>query len=275
MAKNTINPQMILDSFKEFVLVHMANETNPDKLEVFHLFIDEINRQDDLLVAEIEAKRIKDEKSFDEHHNNFEVLKERGHIAYTTDYHFYLSEYSKGVVDSDYVFENLTSDDKSKILSSLFNNDFNEQMTALRYKYCYITAKHGHDGVDVDNNVYEAKSTNVTKYSKVAPKIGFAGPSKNVLRKLTEGRPLFILNVMESHKLICELLVECTDELLAKFQQQLESGRNQVEINYKDYAPHIKEIAFIRDGFEEYEPKLNKKLFELLVIKSEQKKATD
>jgi len=144
-------------------------------------------------------------------------------------------------------------------MSSLINKDINEQIVACRHNFWYITYKHGHDGIDEKNNVYEAKSVmyNPTKkYNDL--NFSFAFISTNTIRKFKEGRPDIILNMYDKHKLLIELKIEFSDEIIDKFEKSLQDGKEKLTFTFEDYKNSIKEISYVDPLF--FELNINTKL---------------
>ena len=206
----------------------------------------------------LKKKEIKD-KRFDMFHNDFGVLKERGWVEKPTRFHKILSDFTLDKLSPDEAFLSFDEGDRYKLMSSLINKDINEQIVACRHNFWYITYKHGHDGIDEKNNVYEAKSVmyNPTKkYNDL--NFSFAFISTNTIRKFKEGRPDIILNMYDKHKLLIELKIEFSDEIIDKFEKSLQDGKEKLTFTFEDYKNSIKEISYVDPLF--FELNINTKL---------------
>ena len=199
-------------------------------------------------------------EKFDVNHNNYTVLVERGHIASPTHYHMYLSDYSKEVLNPSEVFDKMDSTHKEQILNDVVKDkDINEQLVAYRHEFDYITHSKGHDGIRKDGSVFEVKNHRYTKPKKDARfslNLKFDRLSENTLRKLEEGRPEIILNSTDGHKLLIEMKVKFTDDLVDTYKQKLAGVKDKstsgTSIAFSDFKHAITDVSYICKDFNEY-----------------------
>ena len=254
MAK--VTPQSILDNLVSQISEEMSNyEDSSTEYITYQNVLVMIEAEQEIIDAEIERKKQKDLKAFDELHNSYQAILAGGHIGIPTDFHKFCSELSVGKISINLFFDYLSDDLKVMIVDGLFTSDFNEQIVAFRHGFHFITKKHGHDGIDEDNNVYEAKNKTYNSKSKIpiGPDIQFAGVSHNVHRKLKEGRPLIIANITDGHKLLFECTVETSDAMLRRYKMTADNKTAGITYKFREYKQFIKDITFIRDDFETYE----------------------
>lgn len=254
MAK--ITPQSILDTLVSQINDNMSNYED-DSIEyiTYQSVLVMIQAQQEELDTEKEKKRLRDEKTFDELHNSYQAILKDGHIGVPNEFHQFCSDLSTDKISITLFFDYLSDDLKVMIVDGLFTSDFNEQMVAHRYDFHYITKKHGHDGIDEDDNVYEAKNKAYSSTSKsaIGPDIQFSGVSHNIHKKLTEGRPLIIANITDGHKLLFECLIDTSDALLRRYKMTADNKTAGVTYRFSEYKDYIKDITFVREDFEAYD----------------------
>lgn len=254
MAKLT--PQSVLDSLVDQINDNMEG-LKDDSIEyiTFQQVLVMIQAQQELIDAEKLKKELKDQKAFDTLHNDYKAILAAGHIGIPNTFHQFCSELSTGQLSLDIFFDSLSEESKTMIVDGLFTSDFNEQMVAYRYDFHYITKKHGHDGIDTSNKVYEAKNKTYNPNSKtpIGPDIQFAGVSHNIHRKLSEGRPMIIANITDGHKLIFECLIETSDALLRRYKMTADNKTAGATYRFSEYKDYILDITFIREDLEDYD----------------------
>lgn len=254
MAK--VTPQMILDNLVAQISDEMNNyeDTSAEYITYQNVLV-MIEAEQEAVDAEIEKKKAKDLKAFDELHNSYKAILAAGHIGVPSDFHKFCSELSIGNISVNLFFDYLSDDLKVMIVDGLFTSDFNEQLVAYRFDFHFITKKHGHDGIDAKDNVYEAKNKTYNPKSKtpIGPDIQFAGVSHNVHRKLKEGRPLIIANITDGHKLLFECTIETSDAMLRRYKMTANNKTAGITYKFREYKHYIKDITFIREDFESYE----------------------
>ncbi len=253
MAKLT--PQIILDNLNDMIESAMSQlEPTTAEYQTYQAVQIMLETQQTLIDMAVKAKEDRDSKSFDILHNCYNTMLKRGHVGVPTDFHKFLSDLSIGLISVEDVFDNISEEDKTMIIDGLFTPDFNEQMVAYRYDFHYLTSKTGHDGIDIQNNVYEAKNKeyNPKSKKKIGPDIQFSGVSMNVHKKLKEGRPLIIANITYGHKLLFECLVDFTDEILLRYKKTAEQKTVGVTYVFSQYKDSIKEITHIAEDIESY-----------------------
>ena len=254
MAK--VTPQSILDNLVSQIseAMNQFEDTSTEYITYQNVLV-MIEAEQQSIDAAIETKRKKDLKSFDELHNSYQAILAGGHIGVPTDFHKFCSELSIGNISINLFFEYLSDDLKVMIVDGLFTSEFNEQIVAYRFNYHYITKKHGHDGIDKADNVYEAKNKTYSAVSKtpIGPDIQFSGVSHNVHRKLKEGRPLIIANITDGHKLLFECTIETSDAMLRRYKMTANNKTAGITYKFREYKSFIKDITFIRDDFESYD----------------------
>lgn len=254
MAK--VTPQSILDNLVAQISTNMNTHDNASiEYITYQNVLVMIEAEQASITAEIEKKTQKDLKSFDELHNSYQAILAAGHIGIPTDFHKFCSELSIGKISINLFFDYLSDDLKVVIVDGLFTSDFNEQMVAYRFDFHYITKKHGHDGIDATNKVYEAKNKTYNPKSKtpIGPDIQFAGVSHNVHRKLKEGRPLIIVNITDGYKLLFECTIETSDVMLRRYKMTADNKTAGITYKFREYMSFIKDVTYIRDDFESYE----------------------
>jgi hypothetical protein len=198
----------------------------------------------------INKKREIQNKRFDLFHSDFNVLKERGWVGKPTKFHKVLSDFTLEKLSPDEAFLSFDENDRYRLLSSLINKNMNEQIVAYRHNFWFITYNHGHDGIDEQNNVYEAKSVQYNPSKKSNDlNFSFAFISPNTLRKFKEGKPDIILNMYKNHKLLIELKIEFGEKIIKKYEQAIEDGKEKLTYTFEDYKDHIKEISYVDDEF--------------------------
>lgn len=216
------------------------------------------------IIEQIKAKELEKllalGEKFDEHHMNYGVLCDRGWVESPTDYHSHLSDFSLGEKEVDEVFELMDTDHKTRILVDVVKSkDMNEQLVAHRHGFDYITHTKGHDGINEDGNVFEVKNQiykRPKKEGRLSLNISFDRLSQNNLRKLNEGRPEIILNSLDGHKLLIEMKLDFTDELIEIYKKKLAGVKGKdtsgCTIAFADYKHAIKEVSYLCDDFESY-----------------------
>lgn len=254
MAK--VTPQSILDSLTDAVNEAMeqysVGSEGYDALNSVHGMIE---IQQTIIDMAVKAKEDRDDKAFDILHNCYDTMLERGYVGIPTTFHKFLSDLSVGLIGANDVFEYISEDEKLMILDGLFTPDFNEQMVAQRHDFHYLTSKTGHDGIDPEGKVYEAKNKeyNPKAGKKIGPDIQFSGVSMNVHRKLSEGRPLIIANITHGHKLLFECVVEFSDDILTRYKKTAEQNTKGITYVFSQYKKSIKDITHICEDIEDYE----------------------
>lgn len=264
MAKLT--PQSLLDS-----LVVQINDNMSEHIDTSAEYITYqkvlvmIQAEQELVDAELEKKRLKDLNAFDELHNSYQAILASGHIGIPNNFHKFCSELSMGNISLTMFFEYLSDDLKTMIVQGLFTSDFNEQIVAHRYNFHYITKKHGHDGIDINDKVYEAKNRTYSAISKkaIAPEVQFGGVSFNIHRKLKEGRPLIIANITDGYDLLFECLIEMSDPMLRRYKMTADNKTAGIIYLFTEFKEYIKDITFVRDNLESYDNMDKKFLKEL------------
>jgi len=232
-------------SLLDEILIELKQEISDDCFNKVYPIINKHIKEIETIV--LKKKEIKD-KRFDLFHNDFNVLKERGWIEKPNKFHRILSDFTLDKITPDEAFLLFDEADRYKLMSSLINKNMNEQIVAYRHNFWYITYNHGHDGIDEKNNVYEAKSVMYNpnkKYNDL--NFSFAFISTNTLRKFKEGRPDIILNMYYNHKLLVELKIEFTDEIIKKYEEAIDNGKEKLTFTFEDYKNSIKEISYVDD----------------------------
>lgn len=238
------------------------------KLLQVNCTVDAYNAYDDSIkvlnnkIVELEeqevAKLSKSDEKFDLFHNDFGTLLKRGHIGIPGDYQKYLSHFTTCEMNATDVFNNISEDHKSMILCDLTKDkNMIEQMVAYRHNFNFITHSKGHDGITEDNTVFEVKNHQFKKSDTTfSPSLKFDRLSPNNLRKLTEGRPTIILNVTDKHKLVLEMKLDFTDELIKTYEEKMNSIKYKdtsgCSITFADYSHAIRELSFICEDIENY-----------------------
>ena len=206
------------------------------------------------------AKLLALNEKFDTDHMNLSKLMSKGYVKAPTDYHRILSYFSTGVIHADSAFNMLDKEHKERILSDVVSNKaINEQLVAFRHKFNYIDFSKGHDGIDENGVVYEVKN-HMYKKSKDDDRfqlgITFDRLSENNLRKLDEGRPVIILNSTDGHKLLIEMRLKFTDQLIEVYRQKLAGVKDKntsgTKIGFNDFKHAIEEVTYICSDFESY-----------------------
>jgi hypothetical protein len=199
-------------------------------------------------------------EKFDENHMNYSVISQRGHVGAPTEYHKYLSMFSTQDLMAAEVFHAMDDDHKEQILVDVVKDKgMNEQLVAYRHGFEFITHTKGHDGINSRNEVFEVKNHAYSRPKndgRFTPCIKFDRLSTNNLRKLDEGRPTIILNSTDGHKLLIEMKLEFTDELVQVYKERLKgvTGKDTsgTSISFVDYKDAIRDVTFISDDFEDY-----------------------
>lgn len=238
----------------------LLNNTNSDEKKLaYQDSIDVLNTQI-TQIEKVETERLmKADEKFDIFHNNYDELLKRGHIGIPTDYHKYLSMFTTMEMTATDVFNSIPESHKEDILIDLTKDkNMIEQMVAYRHDFNFITHSKGHDGINQDGNVFEVKNHQYKKNKDTtfAPSLKFDRLSQNNLRKLKEGRPDIILNVTDKHKLLLEMKLNFTDELVKTYENKLKSiqykDTSGCSISFTDYCHAIKEVSFISKDIEQY-----------------------
>jgi hypothetical protein len=199
-------------------------------------------------------------EKFDIDHMNYDKLVERGHVKSTTEYHEYLSEFSLENMNSMEVFDKMDVEHKKQILVDVVSDkEITEQLVAHRFDFDYITHTKGHDGIHPENGVYEVKNLKYTKPkndNRFSMSIKFDRLSENTLRKLDEGRPTIVVNSTDKHKLLIEMNLEFTDEMIEIYKSKLAGVKGKdtsgTSISFSDFQHAIKNVTYISDDFSDY-----------------------
>lgn len=214
------------------------------------LLRDEIQRIQTELIELEELKLKKQMDNFDVDHNNYESLFERGAIGIPDESHAEISDFTLGKKTASEVFENLSEQYKYNVLSSMSKDkDMIEQLAAYRHNFHYITKRTGHDGINIENTVFEVKNRKYKeKKERFSPMIIFDRVSPANLRKLDEGRPDIIFNITDEHEVLVEMKVEFTDKLVEIYKKSVEnlkySKTSGMQISFSDFKHAIYEISF-------------------------------
>jgi hypothetical protein len=187
-------------------------------------------------------------------------LLERGHLGETTLYHKLLSEFSLENLMSDEVFDMMEDEHKTQILVDVVSDkEITEQLVAHRHDFNFITHRKGHDGICEDKGVFEVKNVQYKRPKKDGRfplSIKFDRLSENTLRKLNEGRPTIIVNSTDKHKLLIEMKVKFTDELIEIYKQKLSGVKGKetsgTSIAFSDFKHAIDDVTYITKDFESY-----------------------
>ena len=259
MHNNIFDPlENLIEVFKEkaeLSRTKAATLAYLDSAEIIRAEIEFIRNQ---LQAEADFKLEQQMKKFDEDHNNYDVILERGHIGIPNDSHKILSDFSLGKIDATEAISKLPEKHKHTIISTLAaDKEMNEQLTAYRHGFHYIKHTKGHDGITTDGKVYEVKNR---KYSKkkdrMAAVIKFDRVSPSTERKLKEGKPEIIFNITDMHKVLVEMRVAFSDKLLNLYGKKVEelkhSKTSGFDISFKDFKDDIIEVTHVSDDLENY-----------------------
>lgn len=215
------------------------------------------NIKADIIKAE-DMKLASQMNKFDIDHMNYDEILKRGHIGVPDDSHKELSDFSMGLKTATEVFQNLSDDYKHGILSTLTaNKEMNEQLTAYRHGFHFITHTKGHDGISPDGMVYEVKNRKyVERKERLAPVIKFDRVSPANARKLREGKPEIIFNITDGHKVLVEMKVNFADSMLDIYDKKVEelkySKTSGFDISFKDFRDHITEITHVSGDLFDY-----------------------
>jgi hypothetical protein len=249
-----------LEELEETFKQYTKETTNKYKIEAYNQCADTItNLITDLKQKELSKLLALGEK-FDTDHMNYSVINERGHIESPTEYHEYLSQFSTQEIDARDVFDKMDDGHREQILIDVVKDKgMNEQLVAYRHGFDYITHTKGHDGITTDNKVYEVKNHQYKRPKKDGRfqlGIKFDRLSENNLRKLNEGRPEIILNSTDGHKLLIEMRLDFTDEMIETYKQKLAGVKGKdtsgTNISFSDYKHAIREVTYLADDFEDY-----------------------
>lgn len=241
--------------------INLLRDTCDKDSESYKAFTESISVLDNKIIEleELEkSKLLKADEKFDSFHNDFETILKRGHIGIPGDYQKYLSHFTTCEMNATEVFNNISEDHKSMILCDLTKDkNMIEQMVAYRHDFKFITHSKGHDGINEDNSVYEVKNHQYKKSDTTfSPSLKFDRLSPNNLRKLTEGRPTIILNVTDKHKLVLEMKMEFTDELIKTYEEKMNSIKYKdtsgCSIAFNDYSHAITDLTFVCEDIENY-----------------------
>lgn len=222
------------------------------------LLINEINRIKNEIIA-TEAKKVASQMAkFDLDHMNYDAIFKRGHIGIPDDSHKELSAFSLGEKNATDVFNNLSEDFKYGVLSTLTaNKEMNEQLTAYRHNFHFITHTKGHDGITPKNKVFEVKNRKYSaKKERMAAVIKFDRVSPATARKLREGKPEIIFNITDTHKVLVEMKIAFSDSMLELYDKKVEelkySKTSGFDIAFKDFKDHIIAITHVDKDLYDY-----------------------
>ena len=253
----------VLEGLKTNIRV-LIESAPVDGIVAYNTVIDMIDIQIENIQSDELAKLLSLNEKFDENHNNYQILLERGHIGIPTDYHKYLSAFSIETMTAKEVFSVMDDVHSEQILIDVVSDkNIIEQLVAYRHDYSYITHNKGHDGINLKNEVFEVKNNQYksVKGAKFSPSLKFDRLSSNTLRKLDEGRPNIILNVTDKHKLLLEMKLKFTDELVETYKSKLAGVKGKdtsgTSISFTDYQHCITDISYICDNLEDYNMSLN------------------
>jgi len=223
------------------------------------LLLNEINRLNKEIEEDQKAKIEAQMKKFDIHHQDYTTLLSRGHIGIPSNIHAEISSFTVGQKKAGEVFQNLSEDYKHDVLNHLAaDKEMIEQLVAYRHNYHYITHTKGHDGIDEDNNVYEVKNRKyVYKKDKRANcDLIFDRISKATERKFREGRPTIIMNMTDGAKLLLEMKIRFSDELLDLYSEKVEALKSSktsgFAIPFSEYKDYIEEITYVCNDIDQY-----------------------
>ena len=259
MHKNIFDPledliQKFLDK-AENSKTKAATAAYQDAADTVKNEIEEIKRS---IKADMEQKLADQMKKFDTNHNDYDTILERGHIGIPDESHRILSDFSLGKIDANEAIETLPDEHKEKIISTLVaDKEMNEQLTAHRHGFHFITHTQGHDGIRTDGKVYEVKNKKYKKKKdRLETSILFDRVSPATKRKLDEGRPEIIFNVTDAHKVLVELRVKFSDKLIELYGNKVEelkhSKTSGFAISFKDFKDDILEITHVTENLSDY-----------------------
>jgi len=228
-------------------------------LDATDLLLQEIINIEERIELEEKEKLAKQMSKFDLHHSTYSVLKERGHVGIPTQIHKSLSEYSMGYSDVETVLCELDKNFKKTLIDRVVSDkDMIEQLTAHRHNFHFITHSQGHDGINIQNEPFEVKNKKYkyNKDRKFDPSIVFDRLTPSTLRKLDEGRPNIILNITDEGKIMVEMIIEFTDELLNFYKNKVELLKNSktsgCTIPFSLYRESIIDVSFVCDDIKSY-----------------------
>lgn len=210
------------------------------------------------ILAEDEFKLSEQMRKFDINHNNYSEILRRGHIGIPDDSHAHISEFTLGNKTATEVFDALSDSYKTSVLSHLAaDKEMNEQLTAYRHGFHFITHTKGHDGISPNGKVYEVKNKKYKKKDKrAALDIVFDRLSPATLRKLEEGKPEIIFNITDGHRVIVEMRINMSQKLLKIYEEKVNSLKTSktsgFAIPFKDYQEDILEVTYIHEDIESY-----------------------
>lgn len=253
--------KLVLADLRNDIKVRMDISEDDIVKQTFQECLDIIDTRESNVIALVE--QLAQEKlelamaKFDTQHNVYDAILQRGHIGFCTDYHKHLSDFTIGCKTAEEVFSVMDNTYKESILVGLTaNKEMIEQLVAHRHGFDYITHTQGHDGIDRNNNVYEVKNRAYkNSKDKFAMNIVFDRLSPSTLRKLDEGRPTIILNVTDNHKVIIEMKIAFSDNLIKIYKEKMENlgaGTSGTAISFADYKDDIIEISFMCQDIFDY-----------------------
>ena len=238
-----------------------GEKTKAAKQAYYHcskLLIDEIESIKANIIRNEDMKLANQMAKFDVHHMNYDELSKRGHIGIPDDSHKELSDFSLGIKTATEVFDNLSEDYKFNILSTLTaNKEVNERLTAYRHGFHFITHSQGHDGINLQGQVFEVKNRKfVNRKERLAPVIKFDRVSPSTARKFREGKPHIIFNITDNHKVLIEMKIAFGDNMLDIYDKKVSELRysktSGFDISFKDFKDHIIEITHIDPSIYSY-----------------------
>ena len=259
MYKNIFDPlETLINTFLEKAeksRTKAATAAYEDAAETVKNQIEEIKRS---VQAEIDRKYEEQMKKFDKDHNNYDVILKRGHIGIPDESHKILSDYTLGKIDALEAIDSLPKHHKETIISTLAaDKEMNEQLTAYRHGFHFITHTKGHDGIRTDGKVYEVKNRKyIKKKERCSVVIKFDRVSPATERKLREGKPEIIFNMTDKHKVLVEMRIKFSDKLLNLYSKKVEelkhSKTSGFDISFKDFKDDIIEITHVVDNLKDY-----------------------
>lgn len=257
---NTIE---ILQSCINQIRALLEVTTSLEQQEAYNNSINILNASIQQVEKDEKERFLKADEKFDTFHNNFETLLKRGHIGIPTDYHKYLSMFTTNDMNATDVFNSISDSHKEDILVDLTKDkNMIEQMVAYRHNFKFITHSKGHDGIKEDNSVFEVKNHQYKKNDTTfTPNLKFDRLSPNNLRKLKEGRPTIVMNVTDKHKLILEMRLKFTDELIKTYEEKMTSIKYKdtsgCSISFTDYKDAIEDVTFVSSDIDRYNISIN------------------
>jgi len=259
MHKNIFTPlETLIETFQEKANNSRTKAAKAAYLDASDTIKDEIQRIKDSIQAEEDFKLEQQMKKFDTDHNNYDVILKRGHIGIPNDSHRVLSDFTLGKISAIEAINQLPDSHKETIISTLAaDKEMNEQLTAYRHGFHYITHTKGHDGITTDGKVYEVKNR---KYSKkkdrMSAVIKFDRVSPATERKLKEGRPEIIFNITDKHTVLAEMTVKFSDKILNLYSKKVEelkhSKTSGFDISFRDFKDDILEITHVVPNLSDY-----------------------